>query len=204
MHKTESEFNADTPSIAVLLSGRGSNFKAILAAINAKKLHARVSVVLSNMPDAPGLEYADDAGIPTRAKLVSDFPSKDEYEHWLVEELQQAQPDLIVLAGYMRVLGPEFINAFPNKIINIHPSLLPSFKGLDAQRQALEYGVKFAGCTVHYVDHSVDGGQIIDQRVVEVLSDDTEETLARRILAQEHELYPLCIQHVLDQMRSKE
>jgi phosphoribosylglycinamide formyltransferase-1 len=202
MQNSRQNSSSQRQTIAVLLSGRGSNFKAILNAIHSGDLCADVSLVLSNKPEAPGLEFARENNIHVEARLVSEFPSKDNYEQWLIRKLQNVAPDVIVLAGYMRVLGPQFIDAFPDTIINIHPSLLPAFKGLNAQKQALDYGVKFAGCTVHYVDHTVDGGQIIDQRVVEVTESDTEDSLSQRILAQEHELYPLCIQRVLDQKRS--
>src|SRR5437588_6910413 len=182
--------------IGILLSGRGSNFEAIANAIQAGRLDAEIAIVISNRADAPGLETAHKRGL--NAKLI---PSKgrvrEEHDAEVIAALKEAQVDLICLAGYMRLLSPEFIRAFPQRIVNIHPSLLPAFPGLDAQRQALEYGVKLSGCTVHFVDEDLDHGAIIVQRAVPVLEGDTLESLSARILEQEHIAYSEAINVVL-------
>ena len=185
-------------NLGIIISGRGSNMAAILSNINNGTLDARVSVVISNVPTAKGLDVAKEFGVETVVCPPKDFSSKDIYEEELIAILKRRGVELVVLAGYMRVLGPGFIAAFPNKIINIHPSLLPAFKGLHAQRQALEYGVKVAGCTVHFVDNSLDGGRIILQETVPVLDTDTEDTLSARILQKEHQLYTQAIQTLID------
>jgi phosphoribosylglycinamide formyltransferase-1 len=174
--------------IGILLSGRGSNFEAIADSIRAGKLQAEIAIVISNRADAPGLESAKRRGL--NAQLI---PSKgrvrEEHDADVVAALKQAQVDLICLAGYLRLLSPDFIRAFSNRIVNIHPSLLPAFPGMDAQKQALEYGVKVTGCTVHLVDEHLDHGPIILQTTVPVLDGDDLHTLSARILEQEHRAY---------------
>jgi phosphoribosylglycinamide formyltransferase-1 len=174
--------------LGVLLSGRGSNFEAIADSIQTGKLHAEIAIVISNRADAPGLELAKQRGL--NAQLI---PSKgrvrEEHDAEVIAALQQAQVDLICLAGYMRLLSPEFIRAFPTRIVNIHPSLLPAFPGMDAQKQALDYGAKVTGCTVHFVDEHLDHGPIILQKSVPVLEGDDVHSLSARILEQEHTAY---------------
>ena len=175
--------------LAVLLSGRGSNFEAIASAVARGELKATIEVVVSNRPDAPGLARAEGAGIPAIALDHKLYPSREAHESAVLDAIARYQPDFIVLAGYMRRLSPRFLAGYPQRIVNIHPSLLPSFPGVDAQRQALEYGVRVSGCTVHLVEEVVDGGAILVQRVVPVLTDDTPETLSARILVEEHIAY---------------
>jgi phosphoribosylglycinamide formyltransferase-1 len=176
--------------LGILLSGRGSNFVAIADAIAAGELPGcEIAVVLSNKADAPGLETARARGL-TASAVPSAGKTRAEHDAAMIAELRAAQVELVCLAGYMRIVGPEFVAAFPQRILNVHPALLPSFPGLDGQRQALEYGAKVAGCTVHFVDEAVDHGVIVVQRVVPVLDDDTEATLSARILAEEHRAYP--------------
>jgi phosphoribosylglycinamide formyltransferase-1 len=182
--------------IGILLSGRGSNFEAIADSIKAGKLHAEIAVVISNRADAPGLESSKRRGL--NAQLI---PSKgrvrQEHDAEVIAALKGAQVDLVCLAGYMRLLSPDFIRAFSNRIVNIHPSLLPAFPGMDAQKQALEYGVKVTGCTVHFVDEHLDHGPIILQKTVPVLDGDDVYTLSARILEQEHTAYSEAIELVL-------
>ena len=183
--------------LGILLSGRGSNFIAIADAIRQGRLPgAEIAVVLSNLPDAAGLETARKLGLPAIA-IPSAGRKRAEHDAEVVAALQQHRVDLVCLAGYMRIISPEFVRAFPNRILNIHPALLPAFPGLDAQAQALEFGAKVAGCTVHFVDEAVDHGAIILQRVVPVLDQDTAESLSARILDQEHIAYPEAIARVL-------
>jgi phosphoribosylglycinamide formyltransferase-1 len=183
--------------LGILLSGRGSNFLAIAEAIGQRRLlGAEIAVVLSNLPDAPGLQVAHDLGLPAFA-IPSAGRKRAEHDAEIVATLQAHCVDLVCLAGYMRIISPQFVRAFPNRILNVHPALLPAFPGLDAQAQALEYGVKVAGCTVHFVDEAVDHGAIILQRVVPVLDDDTTESLSARILEQEHIAYTEAIARVL-------
>jgi phosphoribosylglycinamide formyltransferase-1 len=177
-----------TLDLGVLVSGRGSNLGAILDAIARQKLEARVRLVISNRADAPALARAEQVAVPTRVISHRDFPAREAFDQALVEALRAAGAEWVVLAGFMRVLTPVFLRAFPGRVINIHPALLPAFPGTHAQRQALDYGVKVAGCTVHLVDEGVDTGPIIGQRVVPVLDDDDEERLAARILEREHQL----------------
>jgi phosphoribosylglycinamide formyltransferase-1 len=181
--------------IGVLGSGRGSNFQAIAQACAAGKIPAEVKLVLSDVADAGILSLARQSNIPARHIPPGKFRTKleDDAERAYIGALNEAQVDLVALAGFMRVLKGEFLRAFEGRIINIHPSLLPSFPGLEAWKQALEYGVKATGCTVHFVDAGVDSGPIIGQRTVVVLDDDTPETLHQRIHAAEHELYPEAI-----------
>jgi phosphoribosylglycinamide formyltransferase-1 len=183
--------------LGILLSGRGSNFLAIHHAIAAGRLpDTEIAVVLSNKAEAPGLQAARGLGLETHhIPVAGRTPVERDLE--FIERLQQARVDLVCLAGYMRIISPEFVAAFPDRILNVHPSLLPSFPGLEAQTQAIEFGAKVAGCTVHFVDERVDHGVIILQRAVEVLDDDTPATLSARILVEEHGAYPEAIAHVL-------
>lgn len=185
-----------SPRIAVLLSGRGSNFEAIARAVRDGLLAAEIALVFSNRPAAPGLEIARQLGLEIRS-LASGGQERDAYDRQVVALLRERQVEWVCLAGYMRLLSGYFIEQYRGRILNIHPSLLPSFPGLEAQKQALEYGVKFAGCTVHFVDESVDGGPIVAQAIVPVRDDDDEDTLAARILEQEHRLYPEALRLVL-------
>jgi phosphoribosylglycinamide formyltransferase, formyltetrahydrofolate-dependent len=183
--------------IGVLASGRGSNLQAIMEQIAYCKLDAEIVVVLSDKENSFALKRAQDKGIVGITVLKNTFGSQIEFETALVENLKKHGAELVVLAGFMRVLSPFFIQQFPNRIINIHPSLLPSFPGLHAQKQALEYGVKFSGCTVHFVNEEVDGGPIISQALVLVNEGDTEESLGDRILVEEHRLLPEAIQNFI-------
>jgi len=183
--------------IAVLLSGRGSNFIAIQEAIARGDLRARICCVISNVEDAPGLIKARELGLMAIC-LPSRGVERAEFERRLTAELRRFEPALVCLAGFMRVLGPEFIACHRGRIVNIHPALLPSFPGMHAQKQALDYGVKISGCTVHLVDEGVDTGRILLQRAVKVLAGDTEESLSARILEQEHDVYWRAIARLLD------
>ena len=185
-------------TLGVLISGRGSNLQAIIDAIAAGTLDARIAVVISNQPDAPGLERARRVGIETLVLSHRASSSREEYDRVLAEHLRARGVGLVCLAGFMRLLSPVFIQAFPNAILNIHPSLLPAFPGLDAQHQAWAHGVKLAGATVHLVDCDLDAGPIVLQCAVPVLEDDTPDTLSARILEEEHKLYPEAIRLVLD------
>jgi phosphoribosylglycinamide formyltransferase-1 len=182
--------------LAILLSGRGSNFEAIANNIEAGRLDARIAIVISNRPDARGLQIALDRGLNAVA-IPSKGLDREAYDRRLIEELRKQPVDLICLAGYMRLLSASFIREFPNRILNIHPSLLPAFPGLDAQHQAFDYGVKVSGCTVHFVDEYLDAGPILLQAAVPLQDDDTEETLAARILKEEHRIYSEAIRIVL-------
>lgn len=183
--------------LGILLSGRGSNFLAIANAIRLEIIKdVEIAVVLSNKEDAPGLAIAREMNLPA-ITISSEGKHRTEHDAAMISELQANNVDLVCMAGYMRIISPEFVAAFGGRILNIHPSLLPSFPGLDAQKQALEAGVKVAGCTVHFVDEQVDHGVIILQRPVEVKDDDTAETLSARILEQEHLAYPEAISRVL-------
>jgi phosphoribosylglycinamide formyltransferase-1 len=184
--------------LGVLISGRGSNLHAIIKAIAERRLDATIAVVISNREDATGLDIARGAGIETLVLSHRGYTERAEYDRVLVRELRKREVRLVCLAGFMRLLGPEFVDAFPNAILNIHPSLLPAFAGIDAQRQAWEHGVQVSGATVHFVTADLDSGPIVRQQEVRVLPDDTHETLAARILTVEHELYPAAIQLVLD------
>lgn len=183
--------------LGILLSGHGSNFLAIAKAIREQRLlGAKIAVVLSNREDAAGLDSARELNIPTFC-IPSAGRKRRDHDAEIVARLHQHRIDLVCLAGYMRVLTEDFVRAFPNQILNIHPSLLPAFPGLDAQRQALEYGAKVAGCTVHFVDEAVDHGVIILQKAVPIREDDTAETLSARVLQQEHAVYAEAIARVL-------
>jgi phosphoribosylglycinamide formyltransferase-1 len=175
--------------LAILLSGRGSNFEAIHHAIAAGALDARIVAVISNRPDARGIERARELGLPAHVFDHKRYPTRAAHEEDVLRALAEAEPDFVALAGYMRLLSPAFVAAFPHRILNIHPSLLPSFPGVDAQAQAVAYGVKVSGCTVHFVDENLDAGPIVVQRAVPVRDGDTAETLAARILEQEHAAY---------------
>lgn len=179
--------------IAVLVSGGGTNLQAILDACDRGEIPCRVALVISNKEDAYGLVRAKTHGIPTEIVRHRDFPTREAFDARLVDAIRDSGAELVCLAGFMRVLTPVFVRAFPNRILNIHPALLPSFPGTHAQKQALEYGVRFSGCTVHFLDEGVDTGPIIVQAVVPVYDDDTEESLGARILSQEHRIYPMAI-----------
>ncbi|MEW8958119.1 phosphoribosylglycinamide formyltransferase [Neomoorella humiferrea] len=179
-----------TLPIGILVSGRGSNMEAIADAIACGRVPARIQVVVSDRREARALELARRRGLKALYLAPGDYPSRQAYDRALAETLKKEGVELVVLAGFMRLLGRDFLDQFPNAVINIHPSLLPAFPGLNAQRQAWEYGVKFSGCTVHFVDAGMDTGPIIAQAVVPVKDEDTPETLAARILVEEHRLYP--------------
>ena len=184
--------------IGVLLSGRGSNFERLAESVSAGRIPgAEIAIVISNQPDAAGLKRAEARGIPARL-IPSKGLQREAYDRQVVAVLEEHQVDLICLAGYMRLLSPYFVAAFPQKILNIHPSLLPAFPGLEAQKQALEHGVKFAGCTVHFVDENLDAGPIILQAVVPVLDSDDEQALAERILKEEHRIYSEAVKIILE------
>ncbi len=182
--------------LGILLSGRGSNFEAIANSIQTGRLQAEIAIVISNRSDAKGLESAKRRGLKTQL-IPSKGRVREDHDTEVIAALKQANVDLICLAGYMRLLSPEFVRAFPNQILNIHPSLLPAFPGLAAQKQALDYGVKVTGCTVHFVDEHLDHGPIILQKIVPVLEDDDEGSLSARILEQEHLAYSEAIGLVL-------
>jgi phosphoribosylglycinamide formyltransferase-1 len=184
--------------IGVLISGRGSNLQSIIDAIDDHRLDAQIAIVVSNREDAAGLKRATDAGIDTLCLGPRHYAGRDAYDRALAAALEARHVDLVCLAGFMRLVGPPLLAAFPDRILNIHPSLLPAFPGLDAQRQALQYGVRFTGATVHLVTAELDGGPIVLQSAVPVLDDDTVETLSQRILVEEHRIYPEAIHLVLD------
>ena len=183
--------------LGILISGRGSNFEAIANSIAQRKLDAEIAIVIANKVSAGGLEIARQRGIPMRA-IPSQGMDREAYDKLLVDELRTHEVELVCLAGFMRLLSANFVRAFPNRVLNIHPSLLPAFPGLDAQRQALEHGVKVTGCTVHFVDEFLDSGPIIVQSAVPVLDRDTVETLSARILLQEHSIYSQAIQLIAE------
>jgi len=186
----------NTFKLAVLVSGRGSNLQAIIDSIDREELDAHLSIVISNTKDAIALKRAEKHGIKTIFIDPSNYLSSKEYDKALILKLKEFPVDLICLAGYMRILGEEVIQTFEKKIINIHPSLLPAFPGMNAQKQAINHGVKFSGCTVHFVDFGVDTGPIILQTVVPVYDNDDEKSLSKRILEQEHYLYPKAIKMI--------
>jgi phosphoribosylglycinamide formyltransferase-1 len=184
--------------IGVLLSGRGSNFEALAESVASGRIpNAEIAIVISNREGAPGIDRAKSRGIATHV-IPSKGLEREIYDRQVVAVLNEHQVALVCLAGYMRLLSPYFVSAFPNAILNIHPSLLPSFPGLESQRQALEYGVKFAGCTVHFVDENLDAGPIVLQSVVPVKDDDTEDTLSARILQEEHRIYSEAVRIILE------
>lgn len=183
--------------LGILLSGRGSNFEAIARAVDAGEVPAEIAMVVANRPNARGLARALEMGLKAEC-IPSKGLEREVYDRQVIERLEAAEVDLVVLAGYMRLLSGHFIERYRGRILNIHPSLLPSFTGLEAQKQAFEYGVKYTGCTVHFVDEKLDHGPIIEQAVVPVLDDDDEHTLAERILAEEHRVYPQAVRRVLE------
>ena len=190
--------NDSRPRIAVLISGRGSNLQSIIDAIEARRLHATIAVVVSNRADAPGLQRARDAGIDAVHLSPRVYPNRDAYDRALADLLLARGVALVCLAGFMRLVGRPLLDAFPNRILNIHPSLLPSFPGLEAQRQAWVHGVRVTGATVHLVNAELDAGPIVLQAAVPVLDMDQVETLAARVLVEEHRLYPEAIALMLD------
>jgi len=183
----------DGRTLGVLISGRGTNLQAIIDAIQEGSLDARIGVVVSNKAQVEGLERAQKAAITTSVIEHKAFPSREAFDERVLEELREHETDVVCLAGFMRILSPVLVRAFPNRVLNIHPALLPSFIGLHGQKQALEYGVKVSGATVHIVDEELDHGPILLQATVPVRGDDTEESLAARILKVEHRLYPEAI-----------
>ena len=187
------------PLLGVLISGRGSNLQAIIEAIAARRLEATIATVISNRGDAQGLQRARDAGIDAIHLSPRDYRDRDGYDRALADLLTRRGVSIVCLAGFMRLVGRPLLDDFPNRILNIHPSLLPAFPGLDAQRQALEHGVKVTGATVHIVNAELDGGPIVLQSAVPVLEHDTVDTLAARVLLEEHRLYPEAIRLMLDE-----
>jgi phosphoribosylglycinamide formyltransferase-1 len=183
--------------LGILISGRGSNFEAIANAIARRKLEAEIAIVISNRAAAAGLDIARERGIPMRV-IESRGMEREAWDKLVIDEFHTHDVELVCLAGFMRLLSASFVEAFPGRVLNIHPSLLPAFPGLDAQRQALEYGVRITGCTVHIVDEFLDSGPILAQSAVPVLDDDTVETLSARILSQEHLIYPKAIQYLAE------
>ncbi|HAJ33954.1 MAG TPA: phosphoribosylglycinamide formyltransferase [Candidatus Atribacteria bacterium] len=181
-------------NIGVLVSGRGTNLQVIIEAIEEGKIEGRISIVISDNPDAYALKRAKRYNIETQYINFKEFKTREDYDKKIIKSLKEKEIELVVLAGYMRILSSYFIRTYRNKIMNIHPALLPSFPGLEAQSQAVNYGVKISGCTVHFVDEGIDSGPIILQKAVEVKDDDTEESLAERILKEEHKIYPQAIQ----------
>jgi len=189
--------DSSLPILGVLISGRGSNLQALIEAINGAQLSARIGVVISNKPGAAGLERAREAGLETLVVNHRDFSDRNAFDLAVAGELKRRGVGLVCLAGFMRLIGPQLLEAFPNAILNIHPSLLPSFPGVDAQAQAIAHGVKVSGVTVHMVTGELDGGPIIVQATVPVLDDDTPASLSARILVQEHRVYPEAVRLVL-------
>ncbi len=183
--------------LVILLSGRGSNFRAILEATERSRLPVQVAAVISNRPDAPGLALARDCGIPAHLIDHTDFPTREAFDQALGDAIDQAAPDLVALAGFMRILTADFCRRFAGRLVNIHPSLLPAFKGMNTHQEALEAGVRVHGCTVHTVTADLDHGPIIAQAVVPVHAGDSAETLSARVLAMEHRLYPMAIAAIL-------
>jgi len=181
-------------NIGVLVSGSGTNLQAIIEAIEAGKIEGKICIVISDNPDAYAIKRAKKYNIKTQYINYKEFSNREEYDKKIISVLKEKDCDLVVLAGYMKILTPCFINVYKNKIMNIHPALLPSFPGLHVQKKAIDHGVKVSGCTVHFVDEGLDSGPIIIQQVVEVKDDDTEESLAERILREEHRIYPRAIQ----------
>lgn len=191
--------NSDhTPSIVILISGRGSNMVSIVEAIQSGSLPVTVAAVISNRPNAPGLEYAKKANIPTAVINHQDFESREAFDHALADEIDRYSPNLVVLAGFMRILTTEFVEHFANRLVNIHPALLPKFKGLNTHQRAIDAGEAEHGASVHIVTPELDDGPVVMQARVPVLADDTEETLAARVLEQEHKLYPAAINQLLN------
>lgn len=188
----------DLLKLGVLISGNGSNLQSIIDNIEKRALRAVIKIVISNNPDAYGITRAKKHGISCVVLKNSDFKNKEDFDAELINTLKKHDVELVTLAGFMRIISPRFLQAFPGRVMNIHPALLPSFPGLHGQKQAVDYGVKVSGCTVHFVDEGVDTGPIIRQCAVTVFDDDTEETLAARILKEEHKIYPQAIQLFAD------
>jgi phosphoribosylglycinamide formyltransferase-1 len=184
--------------VAVLISGRGSNLKALIAAARDPKYPAEVALVVSNVAGAPGLEHAKDAGIATRVVDHRAYKNRAQFDAAMTVEIEAAGASLVCLAGFMRILSDPFVARWRDKLVNIHPSLLPAFKGLDVHRKAIEAGARFSGCTVHFVRAGVDEGPIVVQAAVPVAADDTPESLAARVLAQEHIIYPLAVRLIAE------
>jgi len=189
--------SSEKAPLAILISGRGSNMVSLVEAARQGRLGADVRLVVSNRPDAPGLEAARSLGVETAVLCHRDFPDRESFDRALADLLESRGVRFVALAGFMRVLTPAFLDRFPGRVVNIHPALLPSFPGVHAQRQALEYGVRVTGCTVHFVDAGTDTGAIIAQAAVPVEDGDDEETLSARILAAEHQVYPSALEDVL-------
>ena len=191
-------FNMSERRLGVLISGRGSNLQALIDAIREQRLDATIAIVISNVGSALGLERAREAGLETLVMPHKDWPTRDAYDRALADALLQRRVAVVCLAGFMRLVGRAFIDAFDGRVLNVHPSLLPAFPGVDAQQQAYEHGVKITGATVHFVTPDLDAGPIILQSAVPVLPDDSRDSLASRILIEEHRLYPEAVQLVLD------
>ena len=198
MPETKKGYDPFSGRLGVLISGRGSNLQSIIDAISQGRLDAQIAIVVSSRDDAAGVKRAAEAGIETMCLRPRDYPDRDAYDRAMAGALEMHRVNLVCLAGFMRLVGPPLLARFPNRMLNIHPSLLPAFPGLDAQRQALEYGVRFSGATVHLVTSELDGGPIVLQSTVPVLEDDTVEALSSRILVEEHRIYPEAIQMLLD------
>jgi len=198
MPETKKGYDPFSGRLGVLISGRGSNLQSIIDAISQGRLDAQIAIVVSSRDDAAGVKRAAEAGVETMCLRPRDYAGRDAYDRAMAGALEMHGVNLVCLAGFMRLVGPSLLGKFPNRMLNIHPSLLPAFPGLDAQRQALEYGVRFSGATVHLVTSELDGGPIVLQSTVPVLEGDTVETLSSRILAEEHRIYPEAIQMLLD------
>lgn len=184
---------SDLLTLGVLASGRGSNFQSIIDSIKSGYLKAKISILITDNPKAYAIERAKKHNIDALVFKPKDFPDKDSYYSHIAQELEKRRVELVILAGFMRVVGRRLIERYPNRIMNIHPAILPSFQGLHGQKQAVDYGVKISGCTVHFIDEGVDTGPIIIQAAVPAYDDDTEETLSERILKQEHRIFPYAI-----------
>ncbi|MEC9411595.1 MAG: phosphoribosylglycinamide formyltransferase [Pseudomonadota bacterium] len=190
--------NESTTRLVILISGRGSNMRSIIEAINHQQLDATVAAVISNRPDAAGLEYASSQSIPTKIIDHKAFADRESFDRALAQQIDEFNPDYVILAGFMRILTAEFVEHYQNKLINIHPSLLPKFKGLDTHQRAIDAGEKEHGASVHFVTAELDDGPVIMQAKVQVMPDDSAQTLAARVLEQEHQLYPAAIQKLVN------
>lgn len=190
--------NEPTTRLVILISGRGSNMRSIIEAINHQQLDATVAAVISNRPDAAGLEYASSQSIPTKIVDHKAFADRESFDRALAQQIDEFKPDYVILAGFMRILTAEFVEHYQNKLINIHPSLLPKFKGLDTHQRAIDAGEKEHGASVHFVTAELDDGPVIMQAKVKVKPDDSAQTLAARVLEQEHQLYPAAIQKLVN------
>lgn len=190
--------NEPTTRLVILITGRGSNMRSIIEAINHQKLDATVAAVISNRPDAAGLEYASSQSIPTKIVDHKAFEDRESFDRALAQQIDEFNPDYVILAGFMRILTAEFVEHYQNKLINIHPSLLPKFKGLDTHQRAIDAGEKEHGASVHFVTAELDDGPVIMQAKVKVKPDDSAQTLAAKVLEQEHQLYPAAIQKLVN------